>query len=197
MEKTVVILQDNESFIKSVAALFEGDGTYRVAGFAADGVTGMELIRKCDPDYVILDILLPGMDGLAVLERIREEGLRTKPILLTSVIRDDIAERAIDLGARYILLKPFRFDILLTRMQQLSGGDPGAPVRRDQRAGRRAGGENFPHHDHGGLFPQDQGISLFAGGNPPGHHAARSDGKRDGKAVSHHQRAVRFDGDAR
>ena len=41
MEKTVVILQDNESFIKSVAALFEGDGTYRVAGFAADGVTGM------------------------------------------------------------------------------------------------------------------------------------------------------------
>ena len=47
MEKTVVILQDNESFIKSVAALFEGDGTYRVAGFAADGVTGMELIRKC------------------------------------------------------------------------------------------------------------------------------------------------------
>ena len=189
MEKTVVILQDNESFIKSVAALFEGDGTYRVAGFAADGVTGMELITKCDPDYVILDILLPGMDGLAVLERIREEGLRTKPILLTSVIRDDIAERAIDLGARYILLKPFRFDILLTRMQQLSG--------RDQRAGRRAGGENFPHHDHGGLFPQDQGISLFAGGNPPGHHAARSDGERDGKAVSHHQRAVRFDGDAR
>ena len=127
MEKTVVILQDNESFIKSVAALFEGDGTYRVAGFAADGVTGMELIRKCDPDYVILDILLPGMDGLAVLERIREEGLRTKPILLTSVIRDDIAERAIDLGARYILLKPFRFDILLTRMQQLSGGDPEPP----------------------------------------------------------------------
>lgn len=50
MEKTVVILQDNESFIKSVAALFEGDGTYRVAGFAADGVTGMDLIRKCDPD---------------------------------------------------------------------------------------------------------------------------------------------------
>lgn len=127
MEKTVVILQDNESFIKSVAALFEGDGTYRVAGFAADGVTGMELITKCDPDYVILDILLPGMDGLAVLERIREEGLRTKPILLTSVIRDDIAERAIDLGARYILLKPFRFDILLTRMQQLSGGDPEPP----------------------------------------------------------------------
>ena len=100
MEKTVVILQDNESFIKSVAALFEGDGTYRVAGFAADGVTGMDLIRKCDPDYVILDILLPGMDGLAVLERIREEGLRTKPILLTSVIRDEIAERALDLGAR-------------------------------------------------------------------------------------------------
>ena len=46
---------------------------------------------------------------------------------MTSVIRDDIAERAIDLGARYILLKPFRFDILLTRMQQLSGGDPEPP----------------------------------------------------------------------
>ena len=182
MEKTVVILQDNESFIKSVAALFEGDGTYRVAGFAADGVTGMELIRKCDPDYVILDILLPGMDGLAVLERIREEGLRTKPILLTSVVYSPEA-----LSLRH----PSHPHAAAVRRR------PGAPVRRDQRAGRRAGGENFPHHDHGGLFPQDQGISLFAGGNPPGHHAARSDGKRDGKAVSHHQRAVRFDGDAR
>lgn len=119
MKNTVVIMQENEQFSAELAAFFKSGGEFDVVGTATDGIRGMALVRKHNPAFIIVDILLSGMDGLAVLESIREEGLSAKPIILTSMMRDEIAERATDYGARYILIKPCSFAILTSRMKQM------------------------------------------------------------------------------
>ena len=86
---------------------------------ALDGQTGLDYARCANYDIMVLDIMLPGMDGLQLLKELRSKSQKTPVLLLT--IRDTVEDRVkgLDAGADDYLVKPFAFDELLARMRAL------------------------------------------------------------------------------
>jgi two-component system response regulator MprA len=99
------------------------DRALRVAGFetdlAADGLQALAAIGRRPPDAVVLDVMMPSMDGLAVCRRLRTTGDRTPVLLLTA--RDAVRDRVhgLEAGADDYLPKPFDLDELLARLRAL------------------------------------------------------------------------------
>jgi two-component system, OmpR family, copper resistance phosphate regulon response regulator CusR len=93
------------------------------AGFVADlsrnGIDGLHLARTGDYDLIVLDVMLPGMDGWKVLQSLRSDGAEVPVLFLTA--RDDVADRVrgLELGADDYLVKPFAFSELLARIRSL------------------------------------------------------------------------------
>ena len=94
---------------------------YEVAG-AADGGEALAAVERSVPDLIILDVAMPGVDGLAVCRRLRAKGLALPILLLTA--RDSVANRVdgLDAGADDYLVKPFAPEELLARVRALQGG---------------------------------------------------------------------------
>ena len=110
-----------------LAQVLEEEGfTTRVA---ADGLRALEAAARLPPDLVVLDVLLPGLDGLAVCRELRARGLRMPVILLTA--RDAIPDRVagLEAGADDYVAKPFAFEELIARIR--------AHLRRQGVAGPR------------------------------------------------------------
>src|ERR1700751_2098647 len=90
-----------------------------VVDVAKDGFEGFHLAREVEFDLVILDVMLPSLDGWQVLTRLRQSGRRSLVLLLTA--RDSVQERVrgLELGADDYLVKPFAFSELLARVRTL------------------------------------------------------------------------------
>jgi DNA-binding response OmpR family regulator len=124
----VLLVEDSERLQRSL-----GTGLRR-AGYAVDvsatGTDGLWRATTVDYDVIVLDIMLPGMDGLSVLRKLREAGRQTHVLLLTA--KDTVDDRVTGLraGADDYLVKPFAFDELLARIEALGRRSAGvkAPV---------------------------------------------------------------------
>lgn len=104
----VVIVEDEELVRRGiVTAVNWASADCEVVGEAASGAEGIEVIRSSHPDIVVTDIRMPGMDGLEMIRRLREEGCEAKFILLTAYSDFSYAQKAVKLGAVDYLLKPF------------------------------------------------------------------------------------------
>lgn len=95
----------------------------QIIGTAYNGQECLNLIEEKEPDVLILDIIMPHLDGIAVLERIGQMKLNKKPniIMLTAFGQEDVTKKAVDLGAAYFVLKPFDMDILISNIREVSG----------------------------------------------------------------------------
>ncbi len=116
MSERILVIEDEEriaSFLKR-GLIYEG---YRV-DVAYDGPSGLSMARENPPDLVLLDWMLPGLDGIEVCRRLRKAG--DVPILMLTA-KEDVADRVagLDAGADDYLVKPFDFDELLARMRAL------------------------------------------------------------------------------
>ena len=92
-----------------------------VTGIAKDGREALTLIEEKQPDLVVLDIIMPHLDGLGVLERLNSMNLTKFPriVVLSAVGQDKITQRAITLGADYYVVKPFDMDIFTKRIRDM------------------------------------------------------------------------------
>ncbi len=92
-----------------------------VTGIAKDGREALELIQQKQPDLVVLDIIMPHLDGLGVLEKLNGMDLDKMPrvIVLSAVGQDKITQQAITLGADYYVVKPFDMDIFTKRIREM------------------------------------------------------------------------------
>ena len=118
---TVLIVDDNTEFRELLGNYMSRYDDIQVLGTAADGFEAVKLIKELDPDIVLLDIVMPNLDGIGVLEKIQELGLKKKPlfVMLTAIGQDIFIQKAITLGAEYYLVKPFSVDILVSRVRQI------------------------------------------------------------------------------
>ena len=112
--RTVLVVEDEQHLAETLRYNLEGEG-YRVRT-AGDGVEGLSLARTLQPDLVLLDLMLPAMDGVGVLRGIREES-QVPVLLLTARTSEADRVRGLDLGADDYITKPFSVAELLARVR--------------------------------------------------------------------------------
>lgn len=118
----VLITDDNKDFCDIMAQFLKRQNDIEVVGIANDGLSSLDLIKETSPDVIVLDIIMPHLDGIGVLERLRELDLKKVPkvIILSAVGQDKITQRAIALGADYYILKPFDLEVFVNRIRELT-----------------------------------------------------------------------------
>jgi len=117
----VAIADDNREFVNLIQEYLTGQSDFELVGVAYNGEQILTIIEEKSPDIVILDIIMPHLDGIGVLERLNSlSGRRPKVIMLTAFGQENITQRVVELGADYYILKPFNIDVLASRIRQLA-----------------------------------------------------------------------------
>ncbi len=120
----VLIADDNREFCELLKEFVNSQEDLTLAGIAYNGIEALDLIDQQKPEVVVLDIIMPHLDGIGVLEKISTGATSVKPkvIMLTAFGQESVTQRAVELGADYYILKPFDFSVLATRIRQLAKG---------------------------------------------------------------------------
>ncbi len=123
---TVLVIDDAENIVEFIKLGLKYEG-FQVE-VASNGADGLVMAQRINPDLVILDVMLPGMDGLEVCRRLRSNPITQDVPILMLTARDEIRDRitGLDVGADDYLTKPFSFEELLARMH--------AVLRRQRRS---------------------------------------------------------------
>lgn len=119
----VCIVDDNRELVGMLEDYISSQEDMEVIGVAHNGQACLELLESVEPNVLILDIIMPHIDGLAVLEKVREMKKATPPniIMLTAFGQEDVTKKAVELGASYFILKPFDLESLGNHIRQVSG----------------------------------------------------------------------------
>ncbi len=120
-ERIKVLLADDDlDLCRMAEEFFSVQEDFELVGVANDGLHCMELLEKKKPDILVLDIIMPRLDGMGVLEELNKKGRDgdLKVIMLTAFGQQDVIQRILQLGADYYLLKPFDLEILAERIRQ-------------------------------------------------------------------------------
>jgi len=132
----VLLADDNREFTSLLSEYIEEQEDMSVVGAAYNGEEVLHHIQNGRvPDVLILDIIMPHLDGLGVLEKLRQLDLQPQPkvIMLTAFGQENITQKAVQLGASYYILKPFDMEVLIHRIRQLVSNTPavaaGAPMK--------------------------------------------------------------------
>ena len=119
---SVAIADDNERMVEILDEILRRDEELQIVGIARNGEEACQMIKDKEPDIVLLDIIMPKLDGLTVMERIGQDSrLQKKPefVVISAIGQERITEDAFLLGASYYIMKPFDHDMLLSRIQNL------------------------------------------------------------------------------
>ncbi len=112
--QTILVIEDDQDMLQLLRRVLESEG-YRVI-LATDGFYGMTLLGEAKPDLVLLDIMMPGLDGYDTLDSIRQYS--NVPVIMVTAKREiEALEKALDLGADDYVKKPFRPAELLARIK--------------------------------------------------------------------------------
>jgi len=119
----VVIIDDDALVRTALAMILRDDATIEVAGEAADGQAGLDLIARVTPDVVLMDIRMPRLDGLDALARLMAQPAPAKVIVLTTFDADDYVLRALRDGASGFLLKHTPPAEIVEAVHRVAAGD--------------------------------------------------------------------------
>jgi two-component system response regulator MtrA len=127
----VLVIEDNPNLAFGLTRSLEAEG-YEVEG-AEDGTRGLELARSCGADLIVLDLMLPGIDGYTLLKKLRDGGVDVPVLILTA--RGEEADKVFGfrLGADDYVTKPFSLSELLARVQAILRRAKGADKREGER----------------------------------------------------------------
>ena len=130
MGKTILIVEDEQNIVDILSFNLEREGYDTLEAY--DGNTGLQLALEQNPDLVLLDLMLPGMDGFEVCRRIRETGSAVPILMLTA--REEEADKVLglELGADDYITKPFGMRELLARVKANIRRSAMAPAQGEQ-----------------------------------------------------------------
>lgn len=123
---TILIADDNQDFSQTLASYIQEQEDMEVIGIAKDGEEAVNMITNIKPDVALLDMIMPHMDGIGVLEKMNTIKLDRKPIyiMISAVGQDKVTQRAVGLGAEYYVVKPFDIELLIKRIRELKNFKP-------------------------------------------------------------------------
>ena len=118
----VLIVDDNSEFVRLLTMFINSQKDMEVVGTLNDGNNVVTKVKELKPDIMLLDIIMPERDGLAVLEDLEECALEKKPhvVVMSAIGQEKITGKAMSLGATYYVIKPFDLDTLVGRLRELA-----------------------------------------------------------------------------
>ncbi|HEY8363155.1 MAG TPA: sporulation transcription factor Spo0A [Tissierellaceae bacterium] len=129
-KKRILLADDNKEFCDLLEEYFSGEDDLEVVGKAHNGLEVLEKVQELNPDVLVLDIIMPNLDGLGVIEKLANFDKKPRIIVLSAVGQDKITQKAINLGADYYVVKPFDLKILVDRIRELTG----TPVQNKEKS---------------------------------------------------------------
>lgn len=116
----VLIADDNKEYTQMISK--ELENTFEVVGIAENGIEAIEMIKYSKPDVILLDIIMPELDGYGVLSNIDYSMYEKRPkiIVISQLVGDAFIMKAMDYGASYYMLKPVKTEILIDRIKELT-----------------------------------------------------------------------------
>ncbi len=144
-----LVVEDDDSTAATLAAFLDSLEGVETAAVAKNGREGLELIRRERPNLVLLDIVMPEMDGLSLLHELRKEEAKARPyiIVVSGVSSDVTVQRALGLGAEFYMVKPVRLPALRERVYDRFRRPKGRPREGEALARwylEEMGGEKEP-----------------------------------------------------
>lgn len=118
----IIIADDNKNFSENLEQFLESNEDMTVVGMTNNGLDALKMVEELEPDILILDLILPRLDGLGVLNHLNGMTHRPKVIISTAMGQENMTQEAVRLGIDYFLLKPYDFQTISMRIHQLAGG---------------------------------------------------------------------------
>lgn len=131
-ELNIAIADDNPQTLNLLSNILEGERGVHVVGKADNGEAAYNMILETQPDIVLMDVIMPGLDGISVMEKVRNnEDFKKNPsfIIVTAAGSENITEDAFSQGANYYIMKPFTKEVILDKVRRIGGKkNPGSKV---------------------------------------------------------------------
>jgi DNA-binding NarL/FixJ family response regulator len=122
MSIRVLLVDDHAVVRQGLRALLLAYPEIEVIGEASEGETALQIIAKTEPDVTLLDLLMPGMDGISVLQKLKALNLKAKVLILTSSIEEELIRKAMQAGAKGYVLKAIRASELAEAIKRVAKG---------------------------------------------------------------------------
>lgn len=157
-----MIADDNQEFVELLYEFIKQQPDIQIMDMINHGEGAVKRMEETKPDVLILDMVMPQLDGLGVLEEMNEKGLtkKIKTVILTGIGQEELKQKAMELGAVYYILKPFNIEILIKRIRQIHG----EPVKKtnlineeslEQKITKRIQESGIPPHVKGYMYLKD------------------------------------------
>jgi len=133
----VLIVENNQDLCDVMEALLNEEVDMELVGSVHDGIQALDMIARHKPDVVLLDMIMPYLDGLGVLTKLAEDAseYRPKVVVVSAFEEEEMIKRCARLGADYYLLKPFDRENLVNRIRQVVATEPQMARQRPDRSG--------------------------------------------------------------
>ena len=119
MSTTIMVVDDSPFASEQIKDIVEDNG-YEVIGYAKDGEEAIELYKELKPDIVILDIIMPGLNGLETAEILKKQDPAVKILMLSSLCDAGTMEEVKSIGVKHLIPKPLEADVLLASLELVS-----------------------------------------------------------------------------
>lgn len=119
MSTTIMVVDDSPFASKQIKDIVEDNG-YEVIGYAKDGEEAIELYKELKPDIVILDIIMPGLNGLETAEILKKQDPAVKILMLSSLCDAGTMEEVKSIGVKHLIPKPLEAGVLLASLELVS-----------------------------------------------------------------------------
>jgi len=113
--------EDNLEFCQILKNFLDSNHDFQVVAVANDGLQTLEMVRTTSIDILLLDMIMPKLDGIAVLEQIKKMNNKPRVIIISAFGHEELTRMTVDLGADYFIIKPFDFQILAKRIREICG----------------------------------------------------------------------------
>lgn len=121
----IVVADDNEIIRQMIVDTLNDDDQIEIVGEASDGAKAIKVIKDTHPDVVLLDLVMPMVDGIGVMEAIAEDkdfaDKKPQYLVISAAGSEDIVNQALQTGASYFIMKPFDSETLIKRIKRISG----------------------------------------------------------------------------